>query len=205
MHVVKRRAERVLRGAVLGVALLASAGGGTAAAASAPTAITGPVTAVGSITATANGTVNPNGEATTWYVDYGTTTSYGSRTAVNSAGSGTTNVAVSATLTNLAAGTTYHYRVVATSSAGTSRGADGIFVTSSPPGAVTGSASNVTVTSATLHGTVDPNGRPTTWHVEYGTSTGYGSKTPVQSSRRAMPGRAAAQIGPSRRPARRGP
>ena len=123
------------------------------------------------------GTVNPGGQATTWYVEYGTSTSYGSKTANVSAGAGTANTAVSASLTGLAPGTTYHYRVVATNSCGTSRGADGIFTTSAAPVAVTGSATSVTVSSATLNGTVDPNGRATTWYFEYGTSTSYGSKT----------------------------
>ncbi|MDX6439960.1 MAG: hypothetical protein QOF45_2543 [Gaiellaceae bacterium] len=142
-----------------------------------PSAITGPVNSVGPTTATVTGTVNPNGQATTWYVEYGTSTSYGTKTPTESAGSGTANTAVSADLTGLTPGTTYHYRVVATNSSGTARGADGIFTTSSAPVAVTGSATSITVTSATLNGTVDPNGRETTWYVEYGTSTSYGSKT----------------------------
>ena len=126
--------------------------------------------------------MNPGGQATTWYVEYGTSTSYGAKTANVSAGSGTANTAVSANLTGLTPGTTYHYRVVATNSAGTARGADGIFTTSAAPVAVTGSATSVTVTSATLNGTVDPNGRATTWYFEYGTSTSYGSKTADKSA-----------------------
>jgi hypothetical protein len=62
-----------------------------AAAAATPSAITGPVTSVGPTTATATGTVNPNGQATTWYVEYGTSTSYGTKNASVSAGSGTAN------------------------------------------------------------------------------------------------------------------
>jgi hypothetical protein len=176
-----RRSDWLLRTAVLAAAaLLASTAG--AASPAPPTAITGPVTALGSTGATANGTVNPNGTATSWYVEYGTTTSYGSKTAAKGAGSGTANVAASAPLTSLAPGTTYHYRLVATSTAGTSHGADGIFTTWSLPGVSTGSASNVTLTSVTLNGAVDPNGRATTWLFEYGTSTGYGSKTSAQSA-----------------------
>jgi hypothetical protein len=156
------------------------AGGATVAAI--PAAITGPVTSVGPTTATATGTVNPNGQATTWYVDYGTSTSYGSKTSNVSVGSGTANIAVSASITGLTPGTTYHYRVVATNSSGTARGADGIFTTSAAPVAVTGSATSVTATSATLNGTVDPNGRTTVWYFEYGTSTSYGSKTAEKSA-----------------------
>jgi len=46
------------------------------------------------------------------------------------------------------------------------------------PAVVTGSASGVTSTSATLNGTVNPEGAATTYQFQYGTSTGYGSVTP---------------------------
>ena len=36
-------------------------------------------------------------------------------------------------------------------------------------------------TSATLTGSVDPRGRSTSWYFEFGTTTGYGSKTPTAS------------------------
>ncbi|HEX2434707.1 MAG TPA: fibronectin type III domain-containing protein [Gaiellaceae bacterium] len=164
-----------------GLALL-STGGGVAAIAAAPAAITGPVNSVGTTSATATGTVNPNGQATNWYFEYGTSTSYGKKTATKSAGSGTGNVQVSGALTGLAPATTYHYRLVAVNAAGTRRGADGIFTTSAAPVAVTGSAKSVSTTSATLTGTVDPNGRATSWYVEYGTSTAYGSKTAAKNA-----------------------
>jgi hypothetical protein len=170
----------------LGVLLLAAclplAVAGEAAAASAPNAITGPVTAVAATGATLTGTVNPNGLATAWFFEYGTSTSYGSKTASTNAGSGTANANVSSGLTGLKPATTYHYRLVATNSAGTTRGADGIFSTSASPVASTGPAGAMTATSATLTGTVDPNGRATTWYFQYGTSTSYGSKTPAQSA-----------------------
>jgi hypothetical protein len=153
-----------------------------AAAATAPTASTGPVTATAPTTATVSGSVNPSGTATTWVVEYGTSTTYGSKTASVSAGAGTASVAVSASLASLKPGTTYHYRFVATSTAGTGHGADGILTTSSVPAAVTSSATSVTPTSATLNGTVDPSGRPTTWTIEYGTSTSYGTKTPAKDA-----------------------
>jgi hypothetical protein len=182
------RAQGGRRGKHLGIAILLGAGlllstvAVASTDASAPAAITGPVNAVGTTTATVTGTVNPNGQATSRYFEYGTSTSYGSKTASVGAGSGTANVDVSAALTGLAPGTTYHYRVVATNSTDTSRGADGIFATAAAPGVVTGAATSVTPTSATLNGAVDPNGRPTTWFFEYGTSTGYGSKTPEKSA-----------------------
>ncbi len=161
------------------VVLLLTAG---AASAAAPTAITGSVTAITPTSATAGGTVNPGGQATTWHFEYGTSTSYGSTTATVSAGSGTANASVSRTISGLAAGTTYHYRLVATNAAGTSQGADGIFTTTAAPGAVTGGTTGITSTSATLEGSVDPNSSPTTWFFDYGTSTSYGSKTAAKSA-----------------------
>jgi hypothetical protein len=165
---------------VFAVAALLGASG--AAAASAPTASTGPVTAIGPTTATVSGSVNPNGAATTWYVEYGTSTGYGSKTATASAGSGTNSVAISPTITGLKSGTSYHYRVVATSSAGTGHGADGLLTTSAAPQAVTGAATGVTTSSATLNGTVNPSSRATSWYFEYGTSTSYGTKTATKDA-----------------------
>ena len=162
------------------------------AAAAAPTATTGPTTAVGATTATVTGTVNPGGQATTWLVEYGTSTAYGSKTSSTSAGSGTTGSSISAHLSGLAAGTTYHYRLVATNGTGTSTGADAVFTTLSPPDVVTGGASSVTASSATLNGSVDPNGRATTYYFEYGTSTSYGTKTSSKSAGSATSAQAAA-------------
>jgi Ca2+-binding RTX toxin-like protein len=164
--------------ALAGAALLLA---GTAAAA-APTAITGPVQSVAATTATLKGTVNPGGQATTWYFEYGTSTSYGQKTAASSAGSGTANLDVASALAGLVKGTTFHYRLVAENSAGTARGADGVFTTDRPPSVTTRAASAVGTTTATVAGTVDPNGLATSWYVEYGTSTSYGSKTAAKDA-----------------------
>jgi Ca2+-binding RTX toxin-like protein len=160
--------------ALLALGLLVLAPAATAAA---PSATTGPVGAVGGTTATLKGTVDPGGQATTWQFEYGPTASYGTKTTARNAGSGTAAVDVSADLTGLTPGTTYHYRLTATNAAGTARGADGIFTTAPPPAATTGAATDVTPTAATVAGSVDPNGLSTTWFVEFGTSTSYGSRT----------------------------
>jgi len=91
--------------------------------------VTGPSASVTANSATLNGTVNPNGQATTYYFEYGTTSGYGSQTASQSAGSGSSDVGVSANLSALSSGATYHYRLVATNSSGTTRGADKTFTT----------------------------------------------------------------------------
>src|SRR5262249_57177587 len=66
---------------------------------------------------------------------------------------------------------------------GTSFGADMMFTTSAvvPPTATTGAATNVTATSATLTGTVNPNGLATTAYFQWGRTTAYGQTTASQS------------------------
>jgi Beta-propeller repeat len=98
-----------------------------------PIGVTEPATGVGQTAATLNGTVNPNGDATTYYVQYGTSTTYGSQPATQSAGSDNSNHAVSTSITGLAPATTYHFRIVATNSSGTSYGGDQAFTTTSSP------------------------------------------------------------------------
>lgn len=159
--------------------------GGTASAsvtvAPAPSANTQAATSVTSSTGTLNGTVNPNGLATTAAFQWGTTASYGNTTASQSMGSGTADLSVAANLTGLAANTTYHYRVMATNSAGTSFGSDVVFTTSSPATATTNAATNVTSGTATLNGTVNPNGLATTAFFQWGATTSYGNTTASQS------------------------
>ena len=46
-----------------------------------------------------------------------------------------------------------------------------------PPTATTGSASSISDTSATVSGTVNPNGQSTTYYFKYGTTTSYGTQT----------------------------
>ncbi len=73
------------------------------------------------------GTVNPKGLSTQYYFEYGPTTSYGSITSKTNVGSGSSELAANAVLTGLKGNTTYHYRLVATNSNGTSYGADKTF------------------------------------------------------------------------------
>ncbi len=142
-----------------------------------PTVTTGTATVVGPTGATLNGTVNPNGQATTEYFQFGTTTAYGLQTTPRAAGSGTTNVAVRFSLTGLRSATTYHYRLVAVSPAGTSYGSDQTLTTTAPPTVTTGTATVVGPTGATLNGTVNPNGQATTEYFQFGTTTAYGLQT----------------------------
>lgn len=71
-----------------------------------------------------NGGVYPNGPDTTYWWEYGTTTSYGQQTPAVDIGAGTAPVSVTDSLTNLQAGTTYHCRLVAQNRYGTEYGYD---------------------------------------------------------------------------------
>lgn len=76
-----------------------------------------------------NGTVNANYLSSTITFEYGTTTSYGSETtAAQSPVTGNTNTNVSASISGLMYGTTYHYRVKAVNSLGTSYSTDIQFI-----------------------------------------------------------------------------
>ena len=56
-------------------------------------------------------------------------------------------------------------------------GPTGPTATSTPPTVVTGSPSQVGQSSAVLNGTVNPNGKATTYYFQYGTSSAYGVQT----------------------------
>jgi hypothetical protein len=63
------------------------------------------------------------------------------------------------------------------------------------PTVTTGGAAQVTVTSATLTGTVNPRGLATSYYFQYGTTTAYGSRTPSSAAGNgSTPAAAAAQI-----------
>ncbi len=98
-----------------------------------PHASTGSALHVGESTVALNGTVNPRGLETSCYFQYGPTTAYGAQTPTAAAGSGSSGVKVSQAVSGLQPGTTYHYRIVATSSGGTAEGQDRAFTTKRIP------------------------------------------------------------------------
>jgi len=164
-------------GAVAVLVLAAALAAAAAALAAAPAVVTGGATSVGTSSARLNGTVDPNGEATSWYFEFGTTTAYGTKTAVKSAGSRQNPTSQSIVVAGLTGSTTYHYRLVASNNTGTTLGGDRTFTTAGPPVVVTGALQSDSPTAVTVTGSVDPRGRSTSWYVEYGTTTAYGSKT----------------------------
>ncbi len=151
-----------------------------------PSVVTGSVSGVSQSGATLAGSVNPNGgSVSSCVIEYGT--SLPSVTSVScspSPGGGTSAVSVSALAGGLSADTTYEYRVVATNAGGTSTGSPESFTTlPNPPTVVTGAASGVSQTSATLNATVNPNGAEVSeCELEYGTTVSYGHSAPCSPS-----------------------
>jgi hypothetical protein len=98
-----------------------------------PTATTLTATAVTASGATLNGSGVPGGAATSGYFQWGTNTSYGAASAPVSLGNGSGAVPFSSVLSSLSAGSTYHYRAVASNSVGIAYGSDTSFITSNAP------------------------------------------------------------------------
>jgi hypothetical protein len=165
------------RGFVVLIVAVVVAATAAVALAAAPRATTGAASAVSATSATVSGTVDPGGESTTYAFDYGTSSSYGSSTASHGAGSGSSATTVTAGLSGLRPGTTYHYRVVAQNDSGTAAGSDRTFTTAAPPDVGTPSASSIASTSATIAVGVNPHGRTTQVVFDYGATTRYGATT----------------------------
>jgi plastocyanin len=145
-----------------------------------PTVTTEAASAVGETEATLNGVVNPNGKSTKYHFKWGETAAYGHETTVPPAIGGSSNTPVSANLSGLTPGTLYHYRLVAENEGGPAEGADRAFTTLTPPGpptATTSAASAIGELTATLKGTVNPNGQATEYWFEWGTTGTYGEET----------------------------
>jgi hypothetical protein len=123
-----------------------------------PPSITAPAISAGGVSdvqpnaATISGAINPHGAATTYRFEYGLTTAYGASTPNGSLAASTRSSTVRARIGGLTAGKRYHYRLVATNSAGTTRGSDRSFTAAT------------TATSATLTASKDPvtYGQPVT-------------------------------------------
>ena len=143
---------------------------------SAPTTKTASPSNVSRTTATLNGEVTPNKATTQYWFEYGTTMNLGAVTAFTAVGNGTAGVLAAQPVSNLAPGTTYFYRVNAQNQFGTNVGAILSFKTAGPiaskePAVNTNNPTSVTSSTATLLGTVNPNGTDTSYWFEYSTNS----------------------------------
>jgi hypothetical protein len=176
--------------ALAAVGLSLPTAGTATTAPTAPIVSTSVTSGVTESAATLYGYVNPNGQETTYAFQYGTTSGYGTQTPLTSAGDASTSVKISQSISGLQAHTTYHYRVIATNASGTTQGEDATFTTPAAPGPPapvaptvdTSGVSNVTYSSGVLYGYVNPKGQATTYAFQYGTTTAYGSETPIAAA-----------------------
>jgi phosphodiesterase/alkaline phosphatase D-like protein len=143
---------------------------------------------------TLHGTVKPDGiDANGLRFEYGLTNAYGTSEATSppACPATETECPVTVNLTGLKLETTYHYRLDASNVNGTNNSQDVTFTTApAVSGVSSGSASNVTPTSATITGSLEPEGLETHYYCQYGFDTAYGltSPAPPGSETRAASG-----------------
>ena len=131
-----------------------------------------PPTGIGHDEATIHASVDPDQYATSYHFEYGETTAYGTETPLGGASipAGETPVKVSAILTNLKIGTTYHYRIVASNEGGAPvTGADETLTTIPPAPVDETYVTAVGAGEATLHTAINPLGHDTHFYFQYGT------------------------------------
>jgi hypothetical protein len=138
--------------------------------------------AVGYDDATLSGAINPLGVDVSYYFEYGPTETYGSRTPVSTVGSGMASVQETQNVSGLQESTTYHFRIVATSSYGTTYGADRTFSTGIKPLVQTDAPAMVGPEAATLSGNIDTHGTEVAYYFEYGVTSEYGMSTAEASA-----------------------
>ncbi|MGH6876312.1 MAG: hypothetical protein ACREHV_02920, partial [Rhizomicrobium sp.] len=151
----------------------------------APAVTIAPVSQIGRESASFNGTVDPNGADATYHFEYSLDDIHWTSLPEASAGNGAVATSVMQTASGLTPGMPYHVRLVATS-AGivTGESATSSEVTFSTLSAATPrifdiAASYVNASGATLSATIDPEGQPTSYQFEYGTTSAYGETVPA--------------------------
>ena len=98
-----------------------------------PSVSTPTVTGATTSSATVNATINPNSGRTYYYLEYGSTTAYGTTMPTVAIPAATAPTTVQIALSGLPAGSTLHYRLVATSDGGTTVATDATLETEPPP------------------------------------------------------------------------
>ena len=147
---------------------------------SAPTAKTLDASGISRTVANLNGKVNPNMGATQYWFEYGKTANLGNTVGFVSVGDGDSNVSASVSISNLDLATTYYFRINAQNQFGTVNGSILNFKTTgqtsaTAPSAITGNATLITASTATLRGTVNPKGMETMYWFEYSSDSLLGS------------------------------
>ncbi len=149
-----------------------------------------PATSVTGASATLHGVIHPDGiDTTDCHFEYGIGSSYdhtapcgvgGVPTNVFAGASG--NTAVSANISGLIKGSTYHFKLTAfNSNAVVARSNDEAFSASDAPHVGNENATKLNADSAQLNADIDPDGGITKYRFEWGADESYGNTVPVPS------------------------
>jgi len=148
----------------------------------APLIVAQPTVVVSGLGARITATVNPNGIDTDCYFEYGPTVAYGTKLPTKFIQAKLADVVISDTVQSLALDSTYHCRLVASNSAGTTQSIDKTFsVANASPTIVSETSVSVFGNTAVLTATVNANYRFTDCSFEYGQNTSYGMHTGAKS------------------------
>ncbi len=144
---------------------------------------TDPPSGVTDTSAELNGSFDADGRETHYFFEWGETASYGHSTPAPPGDlvpgtSGRVHVPP-IEISGLGGGFSYHYRVVASNSSGTTYGQDVIFKTAEAPTVSNINSRDLQPTAAELVGEVNPRYGETTYEFEWGSTTNYGNVTPV--------------------------
>ena len=133
-----------------------------------------PPSGIGHEEATIHASVDPDQLATSYHFEYGETSAYGTEVPLGggSIPAGEAPVKVSAVLTGLKIGVTYHYRIVASNEAAAPvAGADQTLTTIPPAPIEETYVTGVNASGATLHTAINPLGHDTHFFFQYGTES----------------------------------
>lgn len=153
-----------------------------------PSSVTLSASGISRTNANLNGEVTPNKASTVYWFEYGKTANLGNTTAFMSVGDGSTKMSAPASISDLDPDTTYYFRLNAQNQFGTVNGLILNFKTIGPPAVsepsvTTRNASNVTSSTATLHGAVNPNRAETEYWFEYSSDSLLGAVLIRRTSR----------------------
>lgn len=145
-----------------------------------PDVTTGSASSIKRTSVAVAGQVQPDGgDVTGCAFEWGPTSSYGNVASCAESTPFANPTSVSAAITGLSAGATYHYRLTAENANGPNWGADESLTTPFVDEVETKAATGVTRTDATLNGSLAPDGTDAHYYFEWGADQSYGQMTPV--------------------------
>lgn len=137
--------------------------------------------------------IHPGGADTEVVVQYGDSALYGDGENLDPIPAGVAEIPCTIPLVGLNPATTYHWRVVATNSAGVEEGVDQTFLTADAAPSIADEASVPTAANCAVSGTVNSNGDETVVTIEWGLTNAYGeapvaaAESPVLAGNVAVP------------------